>query len=146
MDIKYHKLKLFFLSMLWRAHASTQNFWEHVSLGCHESIIRTHISEKIAPPHDKYQVLMFHRLNQPYPNVIIPPWSQKFDGVNFYRFYLPGVIALIKVDKRPLPCIFKPIISNESTPHRLFSLNYKGFESSEMRYIEKIKDLMRLRK
>jgi hypothetical protein len=145
-EVDYHKLKLFFLSMLWRAHASTQNFWEHVSLGCHESIIRTHISEKIAPPHDKYQVLMFHRLNQPYPNVIIPPWSQKFDGVNFYRFYLPGVIALIKVDKRPLPCIFKPIISNESTPHRLFSLNYKGFESSEMRYIEKIKDLMRLRK
>jgi hypothetical protein len=144
--VDYHKLKLFFLSMLWRAHASTHIFWEHVKLGCHESIIRSCISKKIGLSHDDYEVIMFHPLNQSYSNLIIPPWPQEFYGVNFYRFYLPGVIALIKVDERPLPDILKPIILNESTPHRLFFYNDNDSAGSETRYLEKMKDLMRLKK
>ena len=143
--VDYHKLKLFFLSMLWRAHASTHIFRGHIKLGCHESIIRSCISKKIGSSHDDSEIIMFHPLNQSYSNLIIPPWPQEFYGVNFYRFYLPGVIALIKVDERPLPDNLKPIILNQSTPHRLFFYNDNDFESSEMRYIEKIKALMRLR-
>lgn len=138
----YHKLKLFFLSMLWRAHASTQFFWEHVSLGCHEPIIRSHISEKIAPPYNEYETFMFNLSNKHYSNLIIPPWPQKIYDVSFYRFYLPEIMVLIKVDKLPLPDIFKSMVSNESRPHRLFLVDDNDFNTSEMRYIEKIKDLI----
>jgi hypothetical protein len=142
-DVDYSKLKLFFLSMLWRAHASKFIFYSHVELGSHEPIIRSYISKKIAPPHDKYEMVLFHLLDQPYPSSIVPPWRSKIRGVNVYRFYLPGLFAMIKVDQRPIPTFYEPMILRELPPHRLFFLPYSG--SSEMRYIEKIKDLMKLR-
>jgi hypothetical protein len=138
----YHKLKLFFLSMLWRAHASSLIFFSHVNLGSHESIFRSYISTGKAPLSDEYEIVLFHLINQPHPPGIIPPWKHKADGVNVYRFYLPGLIALIKVDKRPLPKLFKSIVLRESPPHRLIFLPY--LDSSEMRYVEKMKSFLQL--
>jgi hypothetical protein len=138
----YHKLKLFFLSMLWRAHSSSLNFFSHVNLGSHEPIFRSCISTGKAPPSDEYEVVLFHLINQPHPLGIIPPWKHKADGINVYRFYLPELIALIKVDKRPLPKLFKPIVLRELPPHRLIFLPY--LDSSEMKYIEKMKSFLQL--
>lgn len=123
--------------MLWRANASSLKFFSHVDLGSHESILRSYISAGTAPPPDEYEIVLFHPINQPYSPMIIPPWKDKTDGVNVYRLYLPNLIAMIKVDKRPLPKLFKPIVLRETPPHRLIFLPYFG--SSEMRYIEEMK-------
>jgi hypothetical protein len=143
-DANYSKLKLFFLSMLWRAYASKLDFYSHVELGSHEAIIRSCITKKIAPPHNEYEIVLFCIPDHPLPSSIIPPWrDRRRGGVNVYRFYLPGLFAMIKVDQRPMPTFFEPMILRELPPHRLFFLPYSG--SSEMKYIEEIRDLMMLR-
>ncbi len=141
-NVDYQKLKLFFLSMLWRAHASSLIFFSHVDLGSHEPILRSYISSATAPPSDEYEIVLFHLINQPYPPGIFPPWKHKADGVNVYRLYLPNVIAMVKVDKRPLPKLFNPIVLREIPPHHLVFLPY--FDSSEMRYIEEMKSFLKL--
>src|SRR5262245_49116185 len=41
----YHKLKLFFVSLTWRASESSHSFYQHIGLGPHEPMIRKAISE-----------------------------------------------------------------------------------------------------
>jgi hypothetical protein len=141
-NVDYHKLKLFFLSMLWRAHASSLAFFSHVDLGVHETKLRSYISSGEAPPSNEYELILFYLFNQPQPPVIIPPWRHKLDGVNVYRFYLPNLMAIIKVDKRPLASSLKPAVFRETPPHFLLPLPYA--HSSEMRYIDRVTSLLRL--
>lgn len=140
-NFDYHKLKLFFLSMLWRAHASSLPFFSHVNLGSHESILRSNISSGIAPLSNEYEIVLFHLINQSYPNVIIPPWKDKDNGVNIYRFYLPNLIALIKVDNQPLPQHYNSLVLKETPPYHLFF--YSFIDSSEQQYFEKMKNFLK---
>ena len=140
-NVDYHKLKLFFLSMLWRAHTSSTYFFSHVDLGSHESVFRSYISKGQAPPSNKYEVVLFHPINQPPGRVILRPRKGKIDGVNVYRFHLPDLFAIIKVDQRPLPKQLQPIVLRETPPHYLIWDDY--IDSSERRYIEEMEKLLK---
>ena len=94
----YHKLKLFFLSVLWRASVSRNQFFKKVSLGIHEDIIRKALLTHDAGNSDFYSVILsiFDK-----PVNIVPtlsPEKSRFDGKNCYKLYLSNFSALVKVD------------------------------------------------
>ena len=103
-EYDYNKLKLFFLSLLWRASQSSHHFFRNINLGPHESRIRRAISESDAGAANFYSVLL---AKFPKPYGILDPHTMRFDGVNFCQFYLAEYVAYILVDNRPMPDSFR---------------------------------------
>lgn len=137
----YTKLKLFVLSMLWRAHVSSHKFFSHVNLGKHANILRSYIADGVATKPNEYGVIFFHYTEQDYSEILIPPWKHKIEGVNVYRFYLPNLVILIKVDQRPIPMPFRRMLLQEQPPHYIGLL--PGISGSEKRYIDEMKKQLR---
>ena len=134
--VDYHKLKLFFLSMLLRAHWASHRFFNRVDVGPHEATLKDFIVRDYAPPPEEYSVFLYHLTGHPYPNVILPPWPHRVDHVNVTRFYLPGVVALITVDKRSLAGDWKHFRLNDQPPHKLVFFPFE--RSPEHRYFQDI--------
>lgn len=139
-NAEYHKLKLFFLSMLWRAHASSLKFFSHVDLGPHEPILRSYIETSEAPPSHKYEIMLLHQTDSPVPLGLIPPWRCKLGGVNAYKFYLPEIVVVVNVDQRPFPKAFNSGVLKEIVPPRLILTPFIG--SPEEKHIDRISRLL----
>ena len=85
----YAKLKLFFLSVLWRSGASSQPFFKSVDLGPHNmEIIRKAILESNPGDSDFYAtVLALFDDDQTWAKMM-DPFPEQYDGIKFYRLYL----------------------------------------------------------
>ncbi len=109
----YQKLKLFFLSLLWRSSESSHVFYQRINLGTHEPKIRQAIIDSRAGDAAFYSVVLA-RFPKPYG--ILDPHTTRFDGVNFCQIYLAEYVAYIKVDKRPLPESLQDLELNDAKP------------------------------
>lgn len=143
-EVDYHRLKLFFLSVLWRAHWSSHRFFNHVDLGPHEPVIADFILRDVAPPPEVYSVHFYHLTGERYPNVMFPPWRHRVDGTNVYRFYFPGLVVLMTVDKRDLPPPWELMRLNDKPPYNVAFMPYassaeEGYVSSMQAEIKKAK-------
>jgi hypothetical protein len=142
-NLEYKLFKLFVLGMLWRASVSCLSFFYNVKLGPHEDIINRMIAEGDPGGLEDYPFCCITPLGQAHPHLILPPWRSRSPEVSFYRFYLPDVIILIKVDQRPFPAHFHELIVKPNPPHYLAILPHH--DSAEYKYIEKAKRVMRQR-
>ena len=110
-NIDYKRLKLFFISLLWRASISSRDFFKLVDTGPFEDELRDMIiKEEVGSVNDFS--LIFTRFRDDNPklkevinrNMTVPLPHKFVDGVNCYIFYFPNRYKVfIKVDKRPLP-------------------------------------------
>jgi len=98
----YRKLKLFFISVLWRASISGQYFFKRIKLGPHESLAREMIVERNPGTAEDFAVVVA-KFSDPNVTAILDPHMDKFDGVNFCRIYMTGFVIYVKVDKRKTP-------------------------------------------
>jgi len=98
----YKKLKLFFISMAWRASVSSASFFSKVSLGPFEDIAKKHILDNDPGDCDTFSVTLA-KFDHPLAKSILDPHEDKHSGINYFRFYLAGYIAYIKVDNKPAP-------------------------------------------
>ena len=96
----YRRLKLFFLSLLWRASVSTHEFYRRVSTGPFEKELRAMIAASEPGEPAKFAVILA-RFDAPGYPAMLDPHPDRYDGVNYFRFYLAGFVAYIKVDRRP---------------------------------------------
>jgi len=103
----YKLLKLFSLSILWRAHVSSQVIFKKVKLGPHEPIIRELLLTGNAFDSNSYSVILSKWIDGGFGPVIMDPFREKYDGLNFYRFYCGRYIFSIKVDSRPTVGAFR---------------------------------------
>jgi len=102
----YDKLKLFFLSVLWRAGVSKQQLFNKVQLGPYEEKLRQVILSKEAGGVEDFFVAL-SKFDAPANETgILNPDRTKYEGVNHYRLYLGGYMAIIKVSNQPLPTCF----------------------------------------
>ena len=101
-------LKLFALSMLWRAHASSQVMFTNVDLGIHEPIIRSMLLKSDPGKEDDYSVFIVKWTNDERGPVYMDPLYERYEGVNFYRFYGGRFIFYIKIDQRKTPLKLNP--------------------------------------
>jgi hypothetical protein len=101
-DYDYNALKLFFISLLWRASISKQQFYKRVSTGPFENMLKDMILAA-DPGHPNTFAVTLAKFIDPNVPVMMDPHSESYDGVNYCRFYLSGFVVYIKVDNRPPP-------------------------------------------
>lgn len=129
-QVDYVLLKLFFISLLWRAQAADDSFF-NIDLGPHGERLKKHITEKNPGIPDEYAVLLGKSEELLAKGVIDPKQERHYD-INFTRFYFPGYVALIKVDKRPLPTALKQYSLNRSGSWFVQRKQFKGKMEEKM--------------
>lgn len=139
-DADYELFMMFLLAVLWRASVSTLQFFRQVRLGPHEERILSILKEG-GPVPDAYSAVLIHPLKQRYPGTIMPSWKGRIDGVWFHRLYFPDVIAMIKVDQRPTPRIFRPIQLRPDRDNYLVFLPYE--RTAEEAYFNEMRSFMK---
>jgi len=95
----YELLKLFFISLLWRASLSKHIFYSKVNLGLFEHIAKRFIEHNDPGTPEDFSVTLA-KFDHPIGKTILDPHPEKPEGINYYRFYFGSYIAYIKVDKR----------------------------------------------
>ena len=101
-NIDYKELKLFFLSVLWRASVSRRKEFKRVDIGrSFENYLKTMIKNSNPGDTNIFLVVIRRFIDDLGKNFLMDPYRLKIDGINFYRFYLgAGYEFHIKVDKR----------------------------------------------
>lgn len=133
----YPKLKLFFLSVLWRAGESSHPFFRRVKLGPYSERIRSLLLAKSpGEPEDFDTVLSAFTVGGKLPAEGLPiadPFRERWEGVNAYRFSFGVITAYIKVDKHR----FSPVLSKQCMrPGQPLNLIERDYElSSELKVI-----------
>lgn len=111
----YRCLKLFFMSLIWRASVSQQAFFKRVSLGPYEDVALNLIKHCAEGSEDQFTVTLA-KFDHPIGISILDPHPEKPDGVNYYCFYLGSYVAYIKVDRRRAPKPYIDFMLSENPP------------------------------
>jgi hypothetical protein len=113
--IDYPKLKLFFISLLWKAAVSNHYFFSRVNVGSFEPQLRRMILKGDPGEPDAFAVMIAKcgdRLGQ----IVLNPQPERWNEINYYRFYLAGYMAYIKVDRRHAPDFLNELALNPEKP------------------------------
>lgn len=114
-NFDYRRLKLFFISLLWRSSVSRHDFYKRISLGPFEDRLKTMILARDPGGSQDFAVILA-RFEDPEFTAMLDPHPEKFDSVSFCRFYLTGFVAYIKVDQRPAPTFLADFCLRENAP------------------------------
>lgn len=108
-EFRYDLLKLFFISLIWRASISNHPFFKRINLGPFEPIAKYMLQSSDPGAPDDFGVVLAHFDHQ-LGSAILDPHPEKFKpGINYNRFYLSRFIAYIKTDKRSASGSFKEL-------------------------------------
>lgn len=118
----YPRLKLFFVSLLWRASISQHTFYKRISVGPFEDRLRTMILNGEPGSSQDFAVILA-RFGDSDITAMLAPYREKFEGVSFIGFYLTGFLVYIKVDQRPTPSVFVDYRMRKSGPLIVLSPN-----------------------
>jgi hypothetical protein len=134
-EFDYKQIKLFFMSILWRAAITSDQFFSQIKLGSWEEKLRKMILAQDPGNENDFSIVLFKyegALNEIMQN----PTKQKQDGVNYYRFRFPKYGFLIKVDQRSFhPKLFPFVI----TPNQ--QLLIRVMEYTDSKEYERILDI-----
>lgn len=109
------KLKMFFLSVLWRASISTQQFYSKVNLGDLEDVLKEMIWEcSVGGPHD-FSFVLAKFDDQSVGKSMLDPHGEEWSGVSYYRFYMYGYVLYIKCDTQKTPPEWVKFISSDNS-------------------------------
>jgi hypothetical protein len=112
-SVNYDLLKLFFISVLWRADAAAHQFFDNINLYKHRDILKSHIENKDPGGLHDYSVMLCYSDEIEATGIIAPRIIRHMD-IDFVLLYLPRFTAIIKVDERPLPDKFRDKALNDS--------------------------------
>lgn len=134
-EYDYTKLKLFFISLLWRASVSKQDFYRKVNLGSFEEKAKELIAQKNPGTSEEFGVTLA-KFDHPLSSAMLDPHLEKISGVNYHRFYLASYVAYIKVDKRKAPESLSDLLLKEGQP--LIIINRDFINSAELQLMHSI--------
>lgn len=101
----YSDLIRFYLSVLWRASACGQPFFETVDLGDQQAKLAAVLLSKDEAPLDAFDVWP-SRSGLVVAQGVLPPIEVPIESVPYWQLYMPEFQALIKVTSRPgAPCV-----------------------------------------
>ena len=133
-EVDYRRLKLFFVSLLWRASTSAEGFYERIRLGPFEDSAKHMILENDPGETERFAVILA-RFEDPLGRTMLGPDRTKLFDINYCRFYLAGYVAYVKVDQRKSPDSLQEILLCKGRP---FAVILRDFRTS--------KELVALRK
>ncbi len=139
-DVDYAKLKLWVMSMLWRADACGYEFFKRVNLGekWRRSLTK---SIRLREPGDVDYFAVTATLfdekddKEDYGQIIMAnPHRENVCGVNWYRFYVYGGFTFfIKVDQRKLPDELARYALREGEPFTILRRKFSNGEQEAFR-------------
>lgn len=98
---KPEELKLFFISLIWRASTSNQRLFNNVSLGGFANLAKSLLVSSSPGSVEHFStIISFTDADE---LLIAEPIKVRYSGVLFYRFYLGRFTADIKVSSQPTP-------------------------------------------
>ena len=103
--LDYKKLKLFQLSILWRAGIASSEVFSQVSLGSHADRLREMLDSENPGPYHAYGCLMLTLMHegQVVQALIVPPTWARLAGHFAYRFVFGGLVWVFVVSKHAPP-------------------------------------------
>ena len=126
-DVDYERLKLFVVSVLWRAAASTEEYFKGVGIGPYEDAAKTEVLSANPGDPQEFGTIFSRWLAPPeresLTNAHMSPFCEKWDGINAVRIHIGPVVAYVKVDKHPYGDSFAPLLL---TPGRPLTLVARG--------------------
>ena len=137
-DFDFNKIKMFFLSVLWRASISKRPFFRRVKLGPHENTIKQILLNGNKDSNNIYTIALSKFIpnhDSTIEKTIIDPDLFKMNGINYYRIYLAGYTAWVKIDKRKSCSTMNKIELNHNHG---FIISRDFFESKEFGILKKI--------
>lgn len=106
-NVDVDRIKYFFMSVLWRASISTQQFFSDIDLGTTEDRLRILLRDKSTGSVPDYEfVLGKYTPSKCHPDLhrlILNPKLVRVSGIRFYRFYLGGYVLMIKSSREKMP-------------------------------------------
>jgi hypothetical protein len=102
-DFKYDHLKLFFISLAWRASVSSEAFYSRIDLGPYEDIAKAMISTSDPGTDNDFATTIAKFDEHPLSTAILDPHPERWQGITYCRFYLSSYVVYIKIDKRSAP-------------------------------------------
>jgi hypothetical protein len=118
----YELLKLFFLSLLWRASVSKHYFYFIINIGHFESFAKSFIANNDPGTPEDFSVTLA-KFDHHLGGTILYPHPEKLDYINYCRFYFGSYVAYIKVDKRKTIGIHKYFMIKPGEPLRIIGRN-----------------------
>lgn len=130
--VDYCKLKLFQVSILWRAGVSSLEPFSQVKLGSHEERLRIMLLSNDPGSAARYGCLMFSLMNgkESLTGLLIPPTWSKLAGQKAYRFVFGGLVFVYLVSNTNPPV---EIIDAFAQPDG--SVSVRSQQLSEMKYL-----------
>ncbi len=140
------KLKLFFLSLVFRGSVSKYRMFAMISVGeQHEQKIRNLLLAENPGTEDEYSVFLAKfddSVEIPFATKnILSPRRKKLNGINFCKFYLSnGIVAYIKIDKRKLDTPYSEIVLKQGHPCYVIKEEYRTSQELKlsMEYVKQI--------
>lgn len=133
----YKQLKLFFMSVLWRAAITSHDFFAQVKLGSWEEKLKKKIQAQDSGDENDFSVVLF-KYEGNFSEIMHNPTKQRQDGINFYRFRIPKYGFSIKVDQRSFSSELAPFVLSPNQPLLMRVSEYK--DSKEYDRILNIED------
>ena len=121
-------LKLFFLSVLWRASVSDHEFYALIDIGASENIIRNMILRADPGNSDEFSIILARFINKIGMDSMLNPHPTSFNEIQFFAFYFYGYIAYIKNDKKSIKNNLRKFQLN---PGKSLTLIVRGFNNSK---------------
>jgi hypothetical protein len=119
-DVDYNLLKMFAISLLWRASATSIQFFERVTTGPHEERLRQMILANDPGVADEFSTFVTRWVSRPEHEAMaqtqLSPYRARLDGINEVKFLFAGAVMHVKVDKRPYPEPFPAFIIRPGSP------------------------------
>jgi hypothetical protein len=112
----YARLKLFFLSVLWRMSISSRDAFREVNLGPFKGQIRAMLLSKDARATEDFAVFVFRYMDQVGSSTVLQTRPERLFGRRVYNVGLPGYIGVVKVDRQPIPIPIGPLVLNPNGP------------------------------
>lgn len=132
----YEKLKLFFLSILWRASISTLEYFSSIQLAKYENLLRHHIREGDPGRFDEFPVILTRYKDVDTRLTMSQPIWMRLQQVRYYKLYLVACNAYIKSDHRPAFTSFQALALNPNAPLIVKFENFRG--SNEAKLLENL--------
>ena len=135
-DVDYKMLKLWILSMLWRADACERKFFDGINLGDKWRKTLTASVRRQAPGFDDDFAVIATLFDKGKlgSEMLHPPVRTRFKDRNFYSFYLyRGFTFFIKVDQRKLLPECVPLTLRKGEP---FPIVRREFSLGEMKTLK----------
>jgi hypothetical protein len=125
--LDYAHFKLFGLSILWRASVSTMPFFQEVSLGKHEDIVRLALLNSEPGPSHRLSIMINGLAvdNEPIYKLIVEPTRSKIDGHNCYRFVFGSLIWVFVVSGHAITETMRQVVLNEEGTFKMLISEFR---------------------